>query len=224
MIPRSLAVFLLACVLPACAETVQAVLARMDQEASSFKQVSGKLKRTEFTAVLNDKTVENGEMSLRRSGRTLAMRIDFTDPNARSIAVQGNTAEIYYPKINTVQIYNLGKFGGLVDKFLVLGFGGSGKDIAKDYTVTAAGEETVNGRKTTRLDLVPKAAKMREQIKKVELWIPADAGHPVQQRFVQGNDDYYLVTYSDLKLNPGLADSSFRLNLPANVKKEYPQK
>lgn len=224
MIRISLAALLLVSVLPAGAETAQAVLARMDQESESFKQVSGKLKRTEFTAVLNDTTVESGEMALKRNGRSLVTRIDFTDPNARSVGVQGNTAQIFYPKINTVQIYDLGKFGGLVDKFLVLGFGGSGKDIAKDYTVTAAGEETINGHKTTRLELAPKSAKVREQIKKVELWIPADAGHPVQQRFVQANDDYYLVTYSDLKLNPGLADSAFRLNLPANVKKEFPQK
>jgi outer membrane lipoprotein-sorting protein len=224
MIPRALAAILIAGALPAAADTVQAVFARMDQEAATFKQITGNLKKTEYTSVLNDTTIESGQMWLKRAGRGVVLRIEFTEPNARSVSVQGNTAELYYPKINTVQVYDLGKFGGLVDKFLALGFGGSGKDITKDYAVTLGGEESINGQRTTRLELAPKAAKVLEQIRKVELWIPADAGHPIQQRFVQSNDDYYLVTYSDLKLDPALPDSAFHLSLPAGVRKEYPQK
>jgi outer membrane lipoprotein-sorting protein len=82
----------------------------------------------------------------------------------------------------------------------------------------------VNGEKATRLKLVPKSAKILEQIKNVELWIPLNAGHPVQQKVIQPGGDYYLFTYSDLKLNPGLPPDAFRLKLPADVHKEFPTK
>jgi outer membrane lipoprotein-sorting protein len=224
MLLRTIAAIVIAGALASGADTADAVLARMDKEAADFKQITARLKKTEYTAVLNDTSAESGSMSLKRGGRGIVMRAEFIEPNARSVSVVSNTAEIFYPKINTVQIYDLGKLGGLVDQFLVLGFGSSGKDIAKNYTVKLGGEESINGEKSSRLELVPKAAKVLEQIKKVELWIPADAGHPVQQRFLQPGGDYYLVTYSDLKLNPGLPDTAFQLNLPAGVRKEYPQK
>lgn len=221
---KALAVALIAGALPAYCETVDAVLARMDKEAAGFRQISSKLKKSDYTAALNDSDSESGEMWLRRNGHDAIMRTEFALPQHRSVAVEGGKAQIYYPKIRTVQIYDLGKAGALVDQFLVLGFGSSGKEIAKNYTVALGGEEMVNGEKTTRLELTPKSSKVQDQIKKVELWIPQGAGHPVQQRVTQPNGDYYLFTYSDIKLNPGLADSAFRLNLPSDVKREYPQK
>jgi outer membrane lipoprotein-sorting protein len=225
MIIKPSALILLAAALPVSAETAPDVLARMDGEAPTFHQITAKLKKTEFTEVLNDTTVETGNMWLRRTKGGLVMRTEFTTPkNQRSVGVEGNKAEIYYPNINTVQIYNLGKFGSLVDQFLVLGFGSSGKDIEKNYTVTFGGEETVGGQKTSQLELIPRSEKVRGQFDRIELWIPLKAGHPVQQRLNQPNGNYYLFTYTDIKLNPGLPAADFRLKLPDGAKKEYPQK
>jgi outer membrane lipoprotein-sorting protein len=205
MIIKPSALILLAAALPVSAETAPDVLARMDGEAPTFHQITAKLKKTEFTEVLNDTTVETGNMWLQRTKRGLVMRTEFTTPkNQRAVGVEGNRAEIYYPNINTAQIYDLGKFGSLVDQFLVLGFGSSGTEIAKRYTVTFGGEETVGGQKTSRLELIPKSEKVRGQFDRIELWIPLKAGHPVQQRLNQPNGNYYLFTYTDIKLNPGL--------------------
>lgn len=225
MIMKALAQILLAAALPLSAETAPDVLARMDAEAPAFHQITAKLKKTEFTEVLNDTTVEAGNFWLRRTNRGIVMRTEFTTPkNQRAVGVEGNRAEIYYPNINTVQIYDLGKFGSLVDQFLVLGFGNSGKEIGKSYTVTLGGEETVGGQKTSRLELIPRSEKVRGQFDRIELWIPLKAGHPVQQRLNQPNGNYYLFTYTDIKLNPSLPVADFRLTLPAGAKKEYPQK
>ncbi len=221
---RLLAAVLAVGVLPAAADDVQDTLARMDREAKTFRQIAGKLQKTEFTAVLDDVSKESGRMWLQRTGGKVTMRVEIDVPQPKSVGVEGNSASIYYPKMNTVQIYDLGKAGALVDQFLAIGFGSSGKDLQKNYTVTPGGEETVNGEKATRLKLVPKSAKVLEQIKNVELWIPLNAGHPVQQKVIEPGGDYYLFTYSELKLNPGLPDTEFRLKLPANVHPEYPNR
>lgn len=206
------------------AETVQAVLSRMDQEAAAFHQVQAKVRKAAFTAVLNDTSEESGTMWLKRASRDLSMRVEITQPEPRSVGVEGAKALIYYPKINTVQIYDLGKQRGLVDQFLVLGFGSHGRDILKNYNVTVSGEETIAGQKTSRLELLPKDKQVQEQFKKIELWVPVNAGHPIRERLLQPGGDYYLFTYSDIQMNPNLPDNQFRLNLPAGVKKDYPQK
>lgn len=225
MVSKLLSFLCIFAALATAADTSQSVLARMNRESAILHQITANLTKTEFTQVLNDKTVESGQMWLERKGRDIVMRSDFTSPpNVRSVGVDGNQAEIYYPNLNTVQIYDLGKFGGLVDQFLVLGFGSSGKDIEKDYSVKFAGEDTVGGQKTSRLELTPKSDKAKKEIEEVDLWIPVDAGHPIQQRFLQSGGDYYLITYSNIKVNPNLPDSAFHLKVPANAKKEYPQK
>ena len=167
------------------AETVQAVLARMDREAIGFSQLTAKLQRVTYTAILNDTEKESGAIWLKRSGAKIEMRGEIYGDDARSFGFRENEGQMYYPKMKTVQIYDLGKARSLVDQFLLLGFGSSGKDIQKNYTVTVAGEQVLGGQRTTRLELVPKSKQMQEQIALVQLWIPLDAGHPVQQKFLK---------------------------------------
>jgi outer membrane lipoprotein-sorting protein len=208
----------------ASAETLDQVLARMNKEAATFRKMTAKFDKTNFISVLNDTTREGGVIWIRKSGKKVEMRGEVTGSDARSFGFRDSKAEIFYPKINTVQIYDLGKQSSLVDQFLLLGFGSSGSEMAKTYSVKVAGEEVLGGGKTTRLELVPRSQKVLEQIQKVYLWIPENAGHPVQQQFMQPGNNYYKVIYSDVRINPDLPDSEFRLKLPAGVKKDYPQR
>ncbi len=209
---------------PAADTSLDRVLAAMDKASAAFSDMSAKLARVDYTAVINDTTKESGVVRMKRVGaRDVRMRIDFAEPDPRSIVFEKTTAQIYYPKIQTVQVYNLGKQRSLVDQFLLLGFGSSGADLAKSYTLKVAGEEQVGGQPATRLELAPKAASLLEYLKKAELWIAA-AGYPVQQEFDRPSGDYSRITYSDVQINTHAPDSVFRLNLPKGVKTEYPQK
>jgi outer membrane lipoprotein-sorting protein len=206
------------------AETLDSVLARMDQSAAQFKSLSGKLKKTTFTAVLNESSSESGTILVRRpNAKDLRMLIDFAEPDPKTVAYANKKWQIYYPKINTVQEYDFGKQSALVDQALLLGFGTASADLKRGYTLKYLGEDTVNGNKTSHLELDPNSPEAREHFTRVELWI-ADTGNPVQQKVVQPSKDYYLVTYSDIQLNPKLDDESLKLHLPKGVKKEYPQR
>jgi len=72
--------------------------------------------------------------------------------------------------------------------------------------------------------LSPTTAGRREKLQKLELWIDDSGAYPVQQKFIQPSGDYYLFTYTDVKVNPPLKDEGFKLKLPKGVKREYPQK
>lgn len=220
---RAALLFLLA-IVPLFGESTRDVLARLDKDAAAFRQATARLTRATHTAVLNDTTTETGLMWLRRDGKHVVVRIEMSAPDVRSYSFEGTTANVYYPKLNTVQIWDLGKSRSLVDQFLLLGFGSSGTELAKNYSLKATAEELVGGRKATRLELVPKSAKVKEQFEKIDLWIPLDAGYPVQQKLYQPGGDYYLVAYSDVQINTNLPDPAFRLKLPPDVKREYPQK
>jgi len=219
--------FLLASVAPSVSAeaSLQEVLDRMDRAASSFRSVTAKIRKVTRTAVINDETSEQGVLKLaRRSRRQIEMRIDFTEPDARSIAFSDRKAEIYYPKINTVQVYDLGRHKALVDQFLLLGFGTPGRELGRDYQVRLAGAEAVGGTPADKLELIPRSKEAREHLAKVELWIARNGGHPVQQRFYTPSEDTTTIVYTDIRLNPPLAAADLRLNPPPDAKREYPQR
>ena len=59
------------------------------------------------------------------------------------------------------------------------------------------GTETINGEKTTRIQLVPKDKEVLARVKQCELWI-SEKGWTVQQKFHTGGGDYVLSTYSHM--------------------------
>ena len=209
----------------AMAGPLDELLARMDATAASFKGMTAKIRRVSHTEVINEDNIDSGAVTLRRSKpREVQMLVEFTEPEPKSVAFQGRKLEIYFPKILTVQEYDLGKSRALVEQFLLLGFGSTGKDLAANYTMKSLGEETVAGRKANRLELIPKSAEALQHLKKVELWIAAEGGYPSQQKFFLAGGDYTLVTYTDVSLNPPLSDAALRLKLPRGVKHEQIQK
>jgi outer membrane lipoprotein-sorting protein len=104
-----------------------------------------------------------------------------------------------------------------------VGFG-SGKDLKAAYAIKYVGEETIGGQKAHRLELTPSTPEIKEKLRRVELWMSENGNYPVQQRFVEPSGNYYMATYSNVKLNPSLTDDALRLKLPKGVKREHPQK
>lgn len=217
--------FCLPAVLPA--DPVKEVLAGLDAASGSFQGVKAVIERESLTAILNDVTVETGTMWMSREGddaKSVRMRIDFEEPDEKSVAFHGKSAEIYYPKIKTVHVYDLGKHKNLVESFLLLGFGTGGKALAKDFRISWLGEEEVEGVATAKLELTPKSNKAREKLVKVVLWISRERSYPVRQKFFWPSDDTTTITYTSVELNPELSDGDLALSLPSGVKREYPQR
>jgi len=200
------------------------VLARMDQSASKFRGLSAKVRKVSHTAVINETSVDAGSLVAKRKGKEFGFLVEFTEPAWRTVCFQGSAIEIYYPKINTVQVYDLGKQRDLVEEFLLLGFGTSGKNLVKNHNVKLLGEPQLRGHPTWHLELAPKSKQMSQHVKKIELWLDPSTAQPVQQKFYQAAGDYTQIEYSDLTLEPNLPDSAVALKVPPGAKREYPQK
>ena len=225
LVSRAVIQLVLTAALAAAAGDQQAILARMDQAAASFQSMSAQVTKITHTAVINDDSKESGVIRLKRSGaRDIRMLVEISAPEAKSYALRGRKAEIYYPKIQTVQEYDLGKHSQLMDQFLLLGFGTPSQSLRKNYSVKVLNEEVVAGVKASRLELVPKSEKAREYLAKAELWVSHADGRTVQQKFHEPSGDYRLVTYTSIQWNPPLGDSALALALPISVKREYPQR
>jgi outer membrane lipoprotein-sorting protein len=148
------------------------------------------------------------------------MRIDLVQPNPRTILRDGDDLSIYNPAAKQVEEYNLGKHRALVDQFLLLGFGTSGKELNKSFLVTVQGEETLDKKKVLLLELTPKSDDVRNQVSKIHLWVDQATWIPIQQKFFEtGSGDYFVVHYTNIVRNVRLPDSHFKAHWPKGTTK-----
>jgi len=218
---------LLTCSLAAmlAAQNLESTLARMDRAATGFRGISAQLEQVSHTAVIDDTTIESGAITLfRPRPRDLRMLVEFSQPDVRAVSYANRKVQIYYPKLKTVQEYDLGKQSALIDQFLLLGFGASGSELRKSYEVKHTGRETIDGAECDLLELVPRDAEALKHVRRIEIWISEATGQPVRQKIHQPSKDYREIRYRGLKLNPPLTEDSVRLKLPRDVKRTSPQK
>jgi outer membrane lipoprotein-sorting protein len=188
------------------AEDLSVILQHMNASAPAFHGMSADIQMITYTAVIDDKLTENGSIKMQKKNGAVRAVVDFSQPqsSARDIGFFGKTVRIYYPNANYFQDYEIGKNGDVINQFLLLGFGSSGDELSKSYTITQEGTEQVSGVTATKLMLVPKDQKMLEHLSKAELWIPEGKSDPIQQQFYESSGNYRKVTYVDVEINPTL--------------------
>ncbi len=213
----------------AAAPVSHELLQRFDGGAGRFQAMSARVTYVTHTEVLNEDSTESGDVMMKKlaAGEVQGL-INFTAPNRRSVTFEKRKVQVYYPKINTLQIYDLEQHGEQLDKFLMIGFGTSGSELAKDYSMIVAGVEQVKGlqgAQAIHLEFTPKSGEAREYVKKLELWIPEHGDpYPLMEKITEPSGDSRTITYSDLKINPPLQPDALKLKLPAGVKTERPGK
>jgi len=190
--------------------------ATMDKIAQQFRAVSTDIKRDVYTAVIDDHEKDMGTMKAKRDKHDTLIRIDFTSPAEKVLALDDTKAQVYTPKTKTIQELDVKK--GVVDQFLLLGFGASSAEIKEHYEVTYLGTEKIGADGTWHLQLIPRSSDVLKYLKKAELWISQSSGLPMQEKlYTSTSGDYELVYYSNVKLNPSLPDSAVKLNPPKGV-------
>jgi outer membrane lipoprotein-sorting protein len=206
---------------PAADPALAATLARMDQTAARFKGLSANVQYVQHMEAIHEDDSQSGTMLVKRPNpRDMHVKISIEKPDAKVAVADGKKAQVYYPRSGEIQTYPLGQKRELVGMILLLGFGGTSKELLSAYDVTLGGAETVAGQSATRLELVPKSQDMLDQWRKIDLWISDTSGYAVQQKLYERGKDYWLITYTNVRLNPEIPDSSFKLDVPKGTKRD----
>jgi outer membrane lipoprotein-sorting protein len=190
---------------------LECVLKKMDEAAANFHTTQADFEWDQYQKVVDETDTQKGTVYYRRSGTQIEMMAEIKEPDTKYVLFKDGKLQIYQPKIEQVLVYpTSGK--GDIESYLVLGFGGSGQDLTKAFDVTYAGEETVGGIATGKLQLIPKSEKVRNNyFAKAVLWIDPARGISVQQQFFQSQGDYRLAKYSAIKVNAKIGNDVFQL-------------
>jgi len=201
--------------------TLVGVVKQLDRAAKTFQSLKADIERTKVTVVVNDKSTESGQIFVRRDEK---MRIEFIQPDPRTLLRTGNQVFLYNPKIKRVEEYDLGKHQAEVDQFLLLGFGTPGSELEKGYGVVFVGEEELDKHPVLKLELTPKSDNIKKQVTKIIIWVDETTWLPDQQQFFEaGSEDYLLIHYTNVQRNSPLSDNEFKPHWPKGVTRVKPE-
>lgn len=190
-------------------------LAKMESVGKTFRSFRASFTQKKFTSVLNEfDTPESGEfLYARAKDGSALLRQEVTRPASRVLTISGGVATIHQPGVKQAQVVNLGKNKDKAE-YLALGLGQSPGRLRETFTIDYQGTESVGGAPCWVLLLKPRSQAAAAYFSAITLWIKKANGVPIQERLLEPNGDYLLVSFSGESLNVPISESKFEQKLP----------
>ena len=204
---------------PGAGASLESVLTQMDTASEKFRSAEADFVWDQYQKVVNDTDTQKGKVYYRRTGKgETQMSANIQAPEQKYLIFADGKIRLYQPKIEQVNEYDAGKNREQFQSFLVLGFGGRGHVLQQQFDVTFDGNEDVDGVKTAKLSLSPKAPNVKNMFNQIVVWIDPARGISLKQQFFEPSGDYRIAHYTNIKLNGKVPDDVFKLRTSGNVK------
>ena len=198
---------------------LEKVLVNMDAAAARFQSAQADFVWDQYTAVVQSHDYQKGTIAFRREGNSTEMvahvMTDNDQPAPKDVLYKKGELDFYQPALKQETILNA---GANVERYLTLGFGGSGKDLAATWNIAYQGKEMIDGVETTKLDLTPKQRGSNDQFTHITIWVDPVRGIALKQQVFQDSGDSRTAQYSNIKVNTVPA-SAFALQLAPGTQK-----
>ncbi|MGA7313161.1 MAG: outer membrane lipoprotein-sorting protein [Silvibacterium sp.] len=198
---------------------LQKVLAEMDAASAKFQSAQADFVWDQYTAIVQDHDFQKGTIAFRRSGNTTEMvahvTTDNDQPSPKDVLYKGGELDFYQPSLKQETILNA---GANVERYLTLGFGGSGKDLTANWNIAYQGTEMIDGVETAKLDLTPKQLGGKNEFSHITMWVDPKRAISLKQQIFQESGDSRTAAYSNIRLN-SVPASAFALMLPPGTTK-----
>ena len=178
------------------------VLAQMDAANAKFQSAEAEFRWDLFERVTRSTSSQTGTNFFQRekNGAT-EMGAKIVSPTVKLLSYKDGVLQVFDPAANTlIRIAARGN-QQQYEGFLTLGFGASGKDLARAWAITDRGAETVDGVGTEKLDLVAKDANVKAMFTHVVVWIDLQRGIALKQEFYTPSEDKRTVFNTKIRYN-----------------------
>jgi outer membrane lipoprotein carrier protein len=185
--------------------SVDKLLGAIQKRYESVKDIRASFQQEARVASLGKTETSSGQVAIQRPGR---MRWEYTAPDRRIVALDGQVIRMYLPDEGQLQIAPLepGAFPPTALEFLL----GSG-DLGRSFDAQPLREE---GREDLGLRLKPKQDASFEHI---DLWVARDGYQLRESVVVDLFGNRTAVRFSDVKENAGISAETFQVEVPAGT-------
>ncbi len=194
------------------ADDLSTVLQQLDKASANFRSTTADFEFDTYqTDPIPDKDVMKGTAYYERKGSAFAMAAHVKEhngkPDQRMYMYSGGSFKLFQPTLDQVTTY---KRANKYESYVMLGFGASGKDLSDKWDIKDAGEETLDGVKTEKLELVAKDETVRKNLPKVTVWLDTARAISLKQVFDEGQGVSRVCVYFNIKTNTTLPSDAFK--------------
>lgn len=192
------------------AERLDEILDEMERAGEELETLTADFQQTDFDAILEDEEVSHGKLYLELPGK---VRWEHIEPAPKVLVVKDDLVRVYNPIAAQVQEFERSEGGASGGFNLLVGFGSSNEEIAKNYDASLL-EETASN---VVLKLLPKPDSPASLFTAIELTVDKSTWTPVQSVFREVNRDHTQIDFENVVLNEELPGGIFELDLPDDV-------
>jgi outer membrane lipoprotein-sorting protein len=188
------------------------VLRQMDAASLKFQSAEATFRWDLYERVVKQTTTQTGTIYFKKHGTTTVMGAKIEQPSVKIIEFRNGILRLYEPGTDHLTTVDATKNKAQLESFLTVGFGGSGKDLAKAWTISDLGDEVIDGVQTAKLDLVPKDPSVQKNCTHMTLWVDPVRGLELKQSLYMPSDDYRTAVYTNIKYNQKVDEKLYQIN------------
>ena len=180
------------------------VLRQLDASSLKFQSAEADLQWDMFEKVVRETTSQYGSIYFqRKSGIEMGALLTNKagSPPLKYLHFANGKGDLYDTVSKKTNSFSSGENRSRVESFLALGFGGSGKDMERSYTVVLQGMETIDGTPTAKLDLTPKDPATAQTFTHIVMWIDPARDLPLKQISYTPEGDTRTAFYTHIRYN-----------------------
>jgi len=183
----------------------------MDAASVKFKSAEADFRWDLFERVVKQTTSQSGSIYFLKDGANTQMGARIDLPAPKFLEFRDGTLRIFDPGPDHLMTISSKQNEAQVEAFLTLGFGGSGRDLAKAWTISDLGTEPVDGVETAKMDLVPKDPSVHNNCTHIIIWVDASRGISLKQEFFMPSEDTRTSYYSNIRLNQRIDEKKYTI-------------
>lgn len=220
---------------PSPAGDLGAILHQLDTASRSFQSAEANLRWDVYERVVRETTTQCGSIYFVRDASSIQMgallapsatgscttQTTNATPGSRVLGYKKGELEMFEPTANHLTVLHAGSNQSQYESFLTLGFGGSGTELAKTWTITDLGTEELpsGGAKITavKLDLVSKNPALLNTFTHILIWIDPTRGVSYKQQFFTPSGDYRTTWFDHIRYNQKVDTTKFAIKTNART-------
>jgi outer membrane lipoprotein-sorting protein len=187
------------------------VLRQMDAASLKFQSAEANFRWDLYEKVVKETSTQTGTIFFKKEGGSTVMGAKMTSPSVKLIEFRNGRLRLFDAGTDHLTVVDATKNKAQLESFLTVGFGGSGKDLAKAWTISDLGDETVDGVQTAKLDLVPKDPAVRNNCTHMTIWVDPSRGIELKQSLYMPSGDYRTAVYTDIKYNQKVDEKAYQI-------------
>jgi outer membrane lipoprotein-sorting protein len=200
------------------------VLRQMDAASAKFKSAEADFQWDLFERVVNQTTSQKGTIYFVKDGAKTEMGAKIVSPAIKFLEYRDGTLRLFDPGPDHLTTILAKQNQAQTESFLTLGFGGSGKDLARAWTISDLGTESLSDGthqvETAKLDLVSKDPGVRNMCTHITIWVDTDRGISLKQVFYMPSEDRRTSVYTDIRYNEKVDQKGYEIKTDSKTTRD----